>query len=143
MSRPISKSTLDIREIDAADTIDLRHKVMWPDRPKSHVILKGDATAIHFGGFMGETLIAVASFFPDDNRHRLRKLAVDDAFQGNGFASALLSHACDHLRQLGSTQIWCDARVSAVGFYTRNGFQIDGDVFEKHGLDYVIARRAI
>ncbi len=140
---PVSISAVEIRKIRGADTIDLRHRVMWPDKPKSHVVLPDDASATHFGSFVGGALIGVASFFPDGKVYRLRKLAVDEAFQSRGVASALIAHACGHLRELGSTQIWCDARVSARGFYARNGFKIEVGSFQKHGLDYVIARREI
>jgi len=94
---PVSISAVEIRKIRGADTIDLRHRVMWPDKPKSHVVLPDDASATHFGSFVGGALIGVASFFPDGKVYRLRKLAVDEAFQSRGVASALIAHACGHL----------------------------------------------
>lgn len=135
--------TLTFKKLAPEETIDLRHRVMWPDAPRTSVILQKDASALHIGAFMAGTLVAVGSFFPQDGSVRLRKLAVEDTFQGKGIASQLLDFAILQLQQDGHSQIWCDARVSALGFYRRNGFEIDPIVFQKQGLDYVIARKSI
>lgn len=116
---------------------------MWPDLPKDEVRVPGDSNALHFGAFHGQTLIGVGSFFLNGASARLRKLATDPAFQGQGVASTLLAAAAKHLTAQGCSELWCDARVSATGFYERNNFQIEQDVFQKRGFDYVIARRSL
>jgi ribosomal protein S18 acetylase RimI-like enzyme len=139
------KSTLPIQihTITAAETIDLRHRVMWPDHPKENVIIDDDATATHFGAILQGKIIGVASFFPDGTSYRLRKLAVDQEFQRMGVASAILTTATAELRKLGCTQIWCDARKYASAFYQRNGFELGAQTFQKNGMDYVKAYRAV
>ncbi len=132
---------IEIRLIPAEQTIDLRHRVMWPSLPKDSVVLDGDSDATHFGAYIDETLVGVGSFFEKDGAFRLRKLAVDAQFQGVGIASRLLEVAMKVLRDRGCERIWCDARVSAISFYLRNGFQLDTIVFQKNGLDYVVATR--
>ena len=134
-------SAIDVRRIAGSETIDLRHRVMWPDAPRKHVILEGDEEALHYGAFFEGGLVGVGSFFVDDKRVRLRKMAVDVQCQGRGIASRLLSVAMDDLRASGFHEIWCDARTSALNFYRKNGFSIDTKTFQKHGLDYVIATR--
>jgi GNAT superfamily N-acetyltransferase len=130
---------IQIHPITATETIDVRHRVMWPDRSKEHVIFDGDADATHFGAIHQDQIIGVASFFPDGNAYRLRKLAVDRKYQRMGIASAMLEHAAVELRKIGCTQIWCDARMAASRFYKQNGFDLGADVFQKNGMDYVKA----
>ena len=114
---------------------------MWPDLPKTDMTLQGDLTAVHFGAFHDGRLVGVGSFFQEAQSYRLRKLAVEPEFQGKGAAGQLLSVAMQHLQSQGCTKIWCDARVSASAFYARNGFQLGTKVFQKKGLDYVLATR--
>ncbi len=102
--------------------------------------MQGDADATHFGAFCDGNLVGVGSFFPGDEGVRLRKLAVAPEFQGHGVARALLQSALVQLRAQGCGQIWCHARVSAAEFYRRLGFDLEAGVFQKRGLDYVIAR---
>jgi len=134
---------LEIKKIAAEETIDIRHRVMWPDRPRRDVILADDMKALHFGAFKNGQLVAVGSFFNDSGVVRLRKLAVEHEHQGNGIASTLLQAAIEDLRHEGCTRIWCDARVSASEFYLRNGFSLDARVFQKRGIDYVVASRVL
>lgn len=134
---------LAFKTIAPEDTIDLRHRVMWPDAPRSSVILVQDSSALHIGAFSEDSLIAVASFFPDGKSVRLRKLAVEIRYQGKGVASRLLDFATLQLQRQGYEEIWCDARVSALGFYRNNGFKPDDRIFQKSGLEYVVAKRSI
>ena len=114
---------------------------MWPDLPKEAVLIEGDAEATHFGAFYEDSLVGVASFFPNGARWRLRKLAVDPKFQRKRIASGLLEASFVVLRDRKCTSVWCDARVCALGFYHRAGFSTVGDVFEKNGLSYIVAER--
>lgn len=136
-------ATLSVCRIRAEDTIDLRHRVMWPDLPRESVILTEDPDALHFGAYLDGVLVGVGSFFPDGKAVRLRKLAVDPEVQGHGIARALLEHAFGILVQQGYTNVWCDARVSALSFYRRLAFELDETVFVKQGLDYVKATRRL
>jgi len=134
---------LTIRIISAEETIDLRHKVLWPDHLRESVLIPEDSVALHFGGFNEERLIAVASFFPDEKNYRLRKFAVDPEYQSKGIGSLLVERAIEHLQVQGGEELWGTIRVSATAFYRRNGFSIETDVFQKKGIDYVIARRSL
>lgn len=131
----------ETRIIQAAETIDLRHRVLWPDMPRGHVVLPQDGDATHFGAFLDRVLGGVGSFFKQGTAYQLRKLAVAHEFQGCGVASVLLGHAIEYLQTQGCNLIWCDARLSAADFYRKNGFVIEAEVFQKQGLDYVIAKR--
>lgn len=134
---------IEIRLITADQTIDLRHRVLWPQSDRASMVLPDDATAIHVGAFLDRDLIGVGSFFPDGDRVRLRKLAVYPANQGQGVASAMMRFSIELLQNRGFRTLWCDARVTAAGFYATLGFSMETEIFIKKGLDYVMAELAL
>ncbi|MEM6712605.1 MAG: GNAT family N-acetyltransferase [Pseudomonadota bacterium] len=132
-----------IRSIAAQQTLRFRQKHLWPDMPLEHVKVPGDETAHHLGAFDGQKLIGVASFFAHPKGVQLRKLAVDPMYRKRGLASRMIEEGARCAKKDGHAQLWCDARQSALHFYERLGFKIDPDVFEKSGVTYQIARRAL
>ena len=46
-----------IKQISAADTWDLRHRVMWPEQPFEYVQLAEDEAGIHFGLFENKQIV--------------------------------------------------------------------------------------
>jgi len=113
---------------------------MWPDKPLDHVKVPGDETALHLGAFDQENLTGVASFFQEPPGVRMRKLAVAPDYRGAGLGSQLVQEGAKLAREQGHTQLWCDARQTARGFYEALGFTLDEEVFEKSGLAYHVAR---
>jgi GNAT superfamily N-acetyltransferase len=52
-------------------------------------------------------------------------------YQAQGLSSELLSFAFPIIKQNFCTLLWCNARVSAIGFYEKVGFKkFNGEVFE-------------
>lgn len=129
-----------IRPIPAQQTLVFRQAHMWPDKPLEHVKVPGDETALHLGAFDGETLVGVASFFQKPPGIRLRKLAIAPNYRGAGLGSQLVQEGAKLAAEQGHTQLWCDARQTARGFYEALGFTLDEATFEKSGLTYQIAR---
>lgn len=66
---------------------------------------------------------------PDTEKRnwRLRGMAVREDLRGCGIGLLVLEAALDHVAESGCRLIWCNARVSAVGFYERSGFKTIGD----------------
>ena len=90
---------IEMRLISAADTFALRKNMMWPDLPLAKQGVDGDETAQHVGAFRDGVLVGVGSLFPDGpDTFRLRKLAVDQALQGQGVGRQILAYAQDLLR---------------------------------------------
>ncbi|GIT91838.1 N-acetyltransferase [Jannaschia pagri] len=128
---------MEIIPLTAEDTLPLRQKVLWPDRPLGALRVPGDDDAIHLGAERSGSLVGVASFYSDGpTSARLRKLAVDPAYQGQGLGRALVQAGALVLRQAGCDTLWCDARATALTFYHGLGFTIAPDSFEKSGLAY-------
>jgi len=128
--------TTRIEKISAEETIDIRHRVLWPNKPKQHCLVEGDDEASHFGIFSDYDLVGVASVYECDGAIRLRKLAVEKQYQGRGLGTALFKHALYQARFSGASEFWFDARENAVSFYEKFGLRIDGNRFYKSGLPY-------
>ncbi|KAI0073003.1 GCN5-related N-acetyltransferase [Panus rudis PR-1116 ss-1] len=158
---------ITIRPITAAQTVPLRHEVLWPDKPQSYVLLPEDESGHHFGAFVSPTSasdpdesspVAVISVFeepvpltagptnyaplPDGvfstKAARFRKFACAPAYQNQGIGTALLAHVFAVAKQdLGCHAIWCDARLSSAPWYERRGMRMFGEHFWKGDIEYV------
>jgi len=57
---------MEIKAINASQTWEIRHKVMWPDKPIEFVQLEEDNKGLHFGVFDQEKLVSIVSCFVDN-----------------------------------------------------------------------------
>jgi len=128
-----------IQKITCQETYDIRHKVMWPDKPLEYIKLKDDPKGIHYGYFIEDKLVSVISVFITDNTAQFRKFATLEAYQGKGYGSKLLTHVLDSITSL--DYIWCNARLEKTGFYEAFGMFKTDETFEKGGIDYIIMKK--
>lgn len=134
---------ITISQIAPQDTLDIRQIVLWPSLRREELMLKEDADGTHFGASVDGALVAVISLFDTESGIRFRKFATLPQWQGKGVGTQLLQHTIEWARSTGRQRIWCDARVSAAGFYKGLGFAIEGDVFEKSGVSYTVMSRTL
>jgi GNAT superfamily N-acetyltransferase len=133
-------SALVVRLISAEETLDLRHAILRVGLPRETAVFPGDdaPSSRHFGAFLDERLIGVATIhfvpLPDrpgsDSAYQVRGMATLADVRGQGVGGALLAACVEEAVRNGAQWIWCNARTPASGFYTRHGFEIQGDVFE-------------
>lgn len=151
---------VELRSISADETVALRHAVLWPDHPISHVRLSEDDLGFHYGAFLPshDAPVAVISVFRDPlpmksiedqesdsgrtvTAARFRKFACDPAYQGRGIGTKLLQYVFRMAREeLGCDVVWCDARLSTAGWYERRGMSRFGVTFFKEHIEYVRMR---
>lgn len=134
---------LTIRPIAPAATYALRHAVLWPDKPATHVQLPDDDAGQHFGAFASEEVVSVISLFIDGSEARFRKFATAPAYQRRGIGGQLLAYTIEAARAAGATSLWCDARQTALAFYQRFGLQPEGATFYKGDIPYLRLRRPL
>ncbi len=128
----------EIKIIKASDTLDIRHKVMWPNKPKSYVKLPNDANGNHFGLFINKKLISVISLFTQNGSIQFRKFATLNEYQGNGYGSQLLTYIIEYSKKQNTHKIWCNARIDKTSYYHKFGLKETNRTFEKGGIQYVI-----
>jgi len=128
---------MNIRAIRWQDALPVRHKVLWPDKPVLFCKVSGDETAKHYGIYIEEKLVSVASVYIEGSTARLRKFATLVEFQGKGLGTHLITYIIDALKRLGIACFWCDARKTATGFYQKFNMRPQGNDFDKSGVRYV------
>jgi len=127
---------IEIKTIAVEQTLELRHRVLWPDKPIEHCMVTGDDVALHFGAFDDEKLVCVASIFTELGAARLRKFATESGYQGLGIGSKVIEMAISRLIKDDIHEFWCDARETATDFYTKLGMQRSGGRFYKSDVPY-------
>jgi GNAT superfamily N-acetyltransferase len=123
-------------KIDPEQTIAIRHAILWPDKPAEFCILPDDMQGLHYGVFYQACLVTVASVYIKGKHARLRKFATLGDFQGKGCGTALIRYIIEELTAIKIESLWCDARLTAVAFYNRLGFEVEEPPFLKHGVAY-------
>jgi phosphoribosylformimino-5-aminoimidazole carboxamide ribotide isomerase len=129
---------ISIEQIRPELTWHLRQKVLYPAQKLQEMEMDEDQHGIHFGAFTDNQLVGVVSLFRKGDEFQFRKFAVEPSFQGKGIGNALLTYITDFTIAEGGGRIWCNARLSAIGFYDKNGFSHTGQIFSKNGFDYEI-----
>lgn len=134
-----------IRVIRDSDTWPVRQKVLRPHQQASDMSFPFDDNpeSMHLGFFTGGEVVGILSVYPMDRQekysrewYRIRGMAVVPDQQGQGVGHKLMDEAFKRLerRVNPGSQIWCNARTSAVGFYEKHGFIKEGDEFEIQGV---------
>lgn len=130
-----------IVQITSEETLSIRHKVMWPNKPIDYVQLPNDAEGRHFGYFKNDELISVISLFVENNEAQFRKFATLKEYQGKGFGSELLNELMLISEKEQLSKIWCNARINKIDYYSKFGMKETNNQFIKGGISYVIMER--
>jgi len=128
---------MDIRIIKWDEALPIRHEVLWPNKPLLFCKVDGDEVAKHYGVYLNDKLVSVASVYIEGRIARLRKFATLVEFQGCGIGSKLIKHIISELKNIGIASFWCDARKTAIGFYNKFDMEKQGVEFNKSGILYV------
>lgn len=132
-------SNYKIEFITINKVLELRQKNLKPFLTLAECKNSEDDNVLtkHFGIFYNNNCVSVATVFPEShkdfqcgNPYRLRGMATDSQFRGQGFGSILLMHAFDYLKDIKCDLLWCNARLKALNFYKQNGFHAQSEIFE-------------
>ena len=127
---------MKMRRISWQQTIPLRHRVLWPNKPLEYCHIPEDDDGLHFGVFVDDLLVCVASVYLTLNKARLRKFATDPQYQNQGIGSQLLTFIITFLKAGAVDYFWCDARESALEFYKRFDMHVCSERFFKGEVAY-------
>ncbi len=136
-------NTIYIEQIRPELTWRLRQRVLYPAQKVYDMQMDEDNEGYHFGAFEDNALIGVVSLFQNGKDFQFRKFAVDEGMQGKGIGTTLLNYIMDFAINEGADRIWCNARLSAIGFYLKAGFTQTSNFFSKNGFDYEILEKAL
>ena len=133
----MTNEIVTVEESDAETTYPLWRDVLREGRPVPR--LADPAGTFHLAAHTaGGRLVGVVRFAPVPCPWRasrapwqLRGMATDPAVRGTGAGRALVVEGLARVAALGGDLVWCDARVPAVGFYERMGFEVVTEEFDK------------
>ncbi|MGF1680354.1 GNAT family N-acetyltransferase [Photobacterium minamisatsumaniensis] len=127
---------MKIVQIESEQTLPIRHQVLWPNHDEDFCRVSGDENGQHYGVYINEQLVCVASVFIEGQAARLRKFATLVNYQQQGIGTALITEIVQQLAKSNVTYFWCDARESALSFYSRFGMKPQGERFFKGEVAY-------
>ncbi|NLS12633.1 GNAT family N-acetyltransferase [Vibrio sp. SM6] len=127
---------VEVGEIAWQHTLALRHQVLEPEQNETDCHIDGDENSVHFGAFLDDRLIGIASVFVEDDQARLRYMATHPDFQSRGVAKALFNYVATELKFKAVTLLWCDSQKTNSRFYRQLGFRKLGESFLKNNVAY-------
>lgn len=119
--------------------VDLRYEILRkPLKLRfSPVDLAQEKHDILIGAFKEEHLLACCILTKLEEGHiKLRQMAVDKSNQGIGIGTQVLSFAEKFACDNGYRTLIMHARETAIGFYEKLGYQIQGECFKEVGLKH-------
>jgi phosphoribosylformimino-5-aminoimidazole carboxamide ribotide isomerase len=126
-----------IKDAPLEDVLEMRREVMYPSFTIDQVKLSDDDEGEHLGLYINEGLIAVISVFVRNNIMQFRKFATKETHQGKGYGTLLLEHVMRLAKDQHCVSVWCNARVSASGFYEKFGMHVTGNTWFKDGHEFI------
>lgn len=129
---------MKVLRVHPKDTVAIRHQMLRRGKPIENCVYAGDddEQTFHLGAFLDTKLVSVASFYFEKHpkllppyQYRLRGMATLPEYQRRGLSSELLKMAFPIIKQNLATLLWCNARLTAVGFYEKVGFEKVGEPF--------------
>lgn len=129
---------IDLDSEDYGQSLRLRHEVLR--RPWGQSIAQDDLSRegedLIWGAFADDRLVGMAILQATGSPYdRLRYMAVDPDFQGQGIGSTIAREFEARARQAGRAGIRLMARTTAIPFYEKLGYQIEGESFVPDHID--------
>ena len=130
---------MKILQISAKDTFPIREHMLNESSPLGEhaFVMDDDDLSFHLGAFVNNRLVSIASFYFEkhpyidgENHCRICGMATLNEFQKNGYSTALLNAAIPLIKRNSCNLVWCNVRESAIGFYQKSGFHVQGESFE-------------
>jgi len=130
-----------VEQVRPEITYGLRQRILRPGMAPAEAFFPGDRerSSGHFAAYVNHRIVGVASVLeePEDDGPglwRLRGMAVEPEHRGTGVGTALIERVRDFVARSGGGRIWCNARVSAQGFYAAAGFVVVGGPWDEPGI---------
>lgn len=107
--------------------------------------LEGESEQWHFVLFdkRGEVAATLSVRVTGKKHCKFRQMAVLDAYRGQGLGGMILAKVEQVMHKKGFETIELHARVSAQGFYKKNGYTAFGDVFDEVGIAHIRMKKEL
>ena len=96
-----------------------------------------DAQCVHALAYSDDRAIGTGRLLPDGH---IGRMAVVRDWRGRGAGKAMLRSLIDAARRRGQREVALSAQVHAVEFYSAEGFEPEGAVYEEAGIPHQAMR---
>ena len=79
----------------------------------------------------------------DDERVRLRQMAVEKTLQGKGIGASIMNYAENVARDRGYRVLVMHARKTAIGFYEKLGYIVAGNEFTEVSIPHFVMEKKL
>jgi predicted GNAT family N-acyltransferase len=93
-----------------------------------------DAIAFHALALDGTVPVGCGRLVAHDGAAKIGRMAVLRERRGQGVGRSILNFLIDRARELGFSRAVLHAQLAAEGFYLKNGFLPEGEVFAEAGI---------
>lgn len=107
----------------------LRYELFFKEHSLDPSIMDDEYEAVscHIGIFQKERLVAYGRLTKKENgSFMISQTVVQPSSQSNGLGRIIVNYM---LQLVGDSDVWLNARLVAVGFYSKLGFQVIGNEF--------------
>jgi predicted GNAT family N-acyltransferase len=138
----VSTTKVTVDEVPAEVTYALRRAILRPDGGGIAWAGDEDPATFHLAARTGDRVVGVVRFSPAPCPWRpgrrapwqLRGMATEPSVRGSGAGRAMVVDGLARVAARGGDLVWCNARVTAAGFYERMGFTVVTEPFETPGI---------
>lgn len=119
----------------------MRQQVLRPTQTVEEMLWARDLDpdTWHFAAFEGSEIVGIVTVYPAAppehsplmDAWQFRGMATSPEVRGLGVGKALIRKCVETSQDAKAPLLWCDARISAMGFYEKLGFEKIGSPFEK------------
>lgn len=106
--------------------------------------LENEKNDILIAAYEDEKMLGCCILSPVDNSTvRLRQMAVQGNLQGKGIGASIMSFVENLARDKGYKKVYMHARNTAIGFYEKFGYKINGQEFQEINIPHHIMEKRI
>ena len=106
--------------------------------------LEQEKDALLIAAFDDDEMLGCCMLSPLNNQTlRVRQMAVQNNLQGKGIGASLMSFVETLARDKGYKHLKMHARITAIGFYEKFGYKVNGDPFIEVGIPHHVMEKMI
>ena len=127
------------------EAIDLRYKEFYEkfNRSRESIFDEIEKNSIRIVACIEDKVVGHARLFISDNTGEISQVAVNENYRGMKIGAGVMIGLIDLAAKEGIEKLSLDARISAIDFYKKLGFEVVSEVFasKKTGLPHVKMER--
>jgi predicted GNAT family N-acyltransferase len=142
---------LQIKVIEVTDPLQMeqawaiRRAVFIDEQgvPEEIEIDEDDARAFHALALEGNTPVGCGRMVAYDGYVKIGRMAVTNKRRGEGIGRSILAFLMERARERGISRAVLHAQLTAEGFYLKNGYIPEGEVFDEAGIAHRLMSREL